>query len=420
MKIDDFPVGRRETLEAVVTAAMVDEFARLSGDDNPLHLDDGAARRFGFPQRVAHGCLTLGLLSRLIGKRLPGEGALWRALTVDWLRPVFPGKTVRLEAEVVQRSTAGSSLLLQVEAFTSSDVCVLRGRATVVVGAESAGGAAPVWDPGNPAPPPEMASSEPSLPATAAAGGRSGRLVLVTGGSGGIGGAIAEELGRLGHLVAVGFHRGGEAAAAVVAAIERLGGRAVAVGLDAGDPASVRAAVATAGARLSDLQALVHAASPPAEGVAVEELAAETFERFWRIYALGGLIAAQALLPAIRDRRWGRLVFLGTSYLLGPPPAKLAGYVAAKSALLGLTRSLAVEVGPLGATANLVSPSVTATRLTRGASPRALLAEAQRNPARRLAEPADTARLVGFLLGDEASFINGAHLPVTGGSAMSP
>ena len=48
MKIDDFPVGQQETLEAVVTTAMVDEFARLSGDDNPLHLDDGAAWRFGF------------------------------------------------------------------------------------------------------------------------------------------------------------------------------------------------------------------------------------------------------------------------------------------------------------------------------------------------------------------------------------
>ena len=103
--------------------------------------------------------------------------------------------------------------------------------------------------------------------------------------------------------------------------------------------------------------------------------------------------------------RWGRVVLLGTSALLGGPPARMTAYVTAKSALLGMARSLAVELGPIGMTVDVVSPGLTATDVTRDVSPRAQLAEAQRIPMRRIATPEDTAAMVGFLISDAAAFV---------------
>jgi len=79
---------------------------------------------------------------------------------------------------------------------------------------------------------------------------------------------------------------------------------------------------------------------------------------------------------------------------------------------------LAVELGCHGATVNMVSPGLTRTDLTRETSPRSFLLEAQRNPMRRIGEPEDVAALVCFLMSDEASFLNGVNLPVTGGMVM--
>jgi NAD(P)-dependent dehydrogenase (short-subunit alcohol dehydrogenase family) len=96
----------------------------------------------------------------------------------------------------------------------------------------------------------------------------------------------------------------------------------------------------------------------------------------------------------------------------------MSAYVIAKSAALGLMKALAVELAPSGMTVNMISPGLTMTDLTRDYSPRVQMAEAQRNPVRRLALAADAAHLARFLMSDEASFINGAHLPVTGGAPM--
>lgn len=394
----------------LVTDDAVSAFASLSGDVNPLHLDSGYARKQGFPRRVAHGCLTLSYVSRLIGTQLPGDGALWRSLEVEWLKPVFPGDRVTITGTVLQQSISADSIVLEIEAVTETGSRVLRARATVGMTAVI-GGTAVAARP--------TASAAAAAPPSAAAAGRAGRPVLVTGGSRGIGRAIALELARHGHPVAVGYHASPDAAATAVAVIHTAGGRALGVHLDAASPDSVAGAVAATRDAFGPALAVVHAATPPLDGTPVTELDAGALEPFWRIYVVGGVSLVHVVLPAMKQASWGRLVFLGTSALFGAPPPKMAAYVAAKSALVGLARSLAVELGPFGITTNVVSPGLTLTDLTRDTSPRAQLAEAQKNPMRRLAQPEDTAAVVAFLLGDEAAFINGVHLPVTGGAAIA-
>ena len=178
------------------------------------------------------------------------------------------------------------------------------------------------------------------------------------------------------------------------------------------------AAIDEASARLGPILGIVHAGTPAIEPMSATELDLELLDSFWRAYVLGAAGLVRAALPAMQEAKWGRIVLLGTSFLFGPPPPKMTAYVTAKSALAGFVKSMAVELGPLGVSINMVSPSVTMTDLNRDLSPRQQLLEAQKNPMRRLASIQDTASFVGFLMSDEASFINGANLPVTGGSAM--
>jgi 3-oxoacyl-[acyl-carrier protein] reductase len=203
----------------------------------------------------------------------------------------------------------------------------------------------------------------------------------------------------------------------VVRAIEGAKGRAIAIVVDASQPGSVGNALTEAASALGPCLGLVNAATPPLRAESADDLPLESLEEYWRVYVLGGMGLVQGLLPAMKQATWGRVVFLGTSALFGSAPAKSLAYLTAKSALLGLMRGLSVELGPAGITSNMVSPGLTITDLTRDTSPRAQMAEAQRNPLRRLARPEDAAQVVAFLLGDEAAFINGAHLPVTGGAS---
>lgn len=394
-------IGQRASIVLDVTEELIDRFAALSTDDNPLHVDAAFARAAGFADRVAHGVLSVSALSALIGTKLPGTGALWRRLQVDWVRPVFPGDRVTITAEVVRASAAHGSVVLRVQGENQKQLEVLRGEA--VVGALGADEAAPV-------------ASAPRAPSVVAGTtSASERPVLVTGGSRGIGRSIAIALGRMGHPVAVGYHTARSEAEQVVAQIIELGARAVAVPLDLERDDGLLEGLTAAAQSLGPVVGLVHGATPPVAPVALAELAPGELRRFWQVYVgclLGGL---QQLRGDIERAKWGRLVFLGTSYQIGAPPPKMLAYVSAKAALDGLMRSLAIELGPLGATSNMIAPGMVKTDLNRHVSARALLTEAQRTPARRLAEPEDAAAVTAFLFGDGGGFVNGACVPITGG-----
>lgn len=409
MRIDEIRPNQTAGVEVTVTAEMIDRFAELSGDVNPLHMDPKAAAGFGMSDRVAHGVLTLSFLSRLIGMDLPGTGALWQSLKIEWVRPVFPGDTVTLEARVSSVSPEQGLVLLEVSGRNQNQMEILRGQATVGVRASDSPASAES----------NSGSTQPTMEEVGG-GSHLRRCVFVTGGSGGIGRNIALKLGRRGFAVAVGYRGSKEKAEEVVEQIVSSGNPdATAVRCDVERAEDIDRAMADASAALGPVLAIVHAATPPLVTTDFESQELDVLERYYRAYVLGGMRLAQNAARAIREHKWGRLVFIGTSAICGAPPAHMAGYIAAKHGLLGLTKSLAVEMGPLGATANMVSPGMTKTELTRYNSERMFLRESQNTPVRRIAEPDDTANVVSYLLSDEASFINGANIQVSGGLTMA-
>lgn len=129
--IDAIRPGARATIEHTFTAADVTTFARLSGDENPIHLDGDAARTAGFEREVVHGVLVCSLISRLLGTRLPGPGTILLAQDLRYRRPVYPDQAARATVEVV--SVREDKPVVVLRTWVETDEVVVEGEATVVV-----------------------------------------------------------------------------------------------------------------------------------------------------------------------------------------------------------------------------------------------------------------------------------------------
>ena len=123
--------GDRASIDHTFTPADVEAFARLSGDDNPIHVDRDAARRAGFDREVVHGVLVTSLISRLLGTRLPGPGTILLGQQLRYLRPVHPGDRVQAIVEVI--SVRVDKPVVVLKTWVEADGIVLDGEATVVV-----------------------------------------------------------------------------------------------------------------------------------------------------------------------------------------------------------------------------------------------------------------------------------------------
>ena len=129
---EDLRAGMRETLMRTVMGDDVLDFARISGDDNPIHLSDAYAARTRFGQRIAHGLYTASLISAVLGTRLPGPGAVYRSQTLNFHGPVKIGDVVEVVVEVVELIPKGRIVRLHCDARVDGKL-VLDGEAVVSV-----------------------------------------------------------------------------------------------------------------------------------------------------------------------------------------------------------------------------------------------------------------------------------------------
>ncbi|MFI9329517.1 SDR family oxidoreductase [Kitasatospora sp. NPDC052868] len=252
-------------------------------------------------------------------------------------------------------------------------------------------------------------------------GALAGRTALVTGGSRGIGRGIAERLAREGALVAV--HYGGNAAAAaeVVEAIGRAGGRAFAIGAELGVPGDAQAlwaafdeGLARSGAG-GGLDILVNNAGIGLNG-RVHEVAEEGYDRVFAVNVKAPFFIVQQGLGRLRDG--GRIVNVSSGVTRVAFPTAVS-YAMTKGALNTFTLTLAQELGPRGITVNAVLPGIVATDINPWlADPAARAQAAGYSAFDRVGEAADVADIVAFLASDDARWITGQQLDATGGSNL--
>ncbi|RJG45217.1 3-oxoacyl-ACP reductase family protein [Mesorhizobium sp. DCY119] len=239
-----------------------------------------------------------------------------------------------------------------------------------------------------------------------------GKVALVTGGSRGIGAAIARQLARAGADVALTYVRSAEKAEAVVKEIEALGRRGLAIQADNTDAQAVEASVATIIKQLGRLDILVNSAgiwhAGPLDTVTLEQLD-ETMAVNFRAPFIASKAAA-AVMP-----EGGRIISIGSNLAERVPDAGIGLYSASKAALVGLTKGLARDLGPRGITVNVVHPGSTSTDMNPADSDHA---DAQRGRMAipKYGSPDDIAGLVAWLAGPQGRFMTGAALTIDGGA----
>jgi 3-oxoacyl-[acyl-carrier protein] reductase len=238
------------------------------------------------------------------------------------------------------------------------------------------------------------------------------RVALVTGGSRGIGAAIAKRLAADGANVAITYTKGADAAASVVKEIERTGRKAIAIQADATDAGAVVAAVAKTVATLGQLDVLVNNA-----GTAIpkkfEETTLEEIDHMLSLNVRGALVATQAALKYMKNG--GRIIMIGSSVGERNMTPGLAAYSATKGAIKMFTQGLSREVGDRGITVNNVQPGPIDTDLNPAAGDWAAPQKAN-TALNRYGTVDEVAALVAFVAGPEAAYITGANLTVDGGT----
>jgi len=242
------------------------------------------------------------------------------------------------------------------------------------------------------------------------------RVALVTGGSRGIGRAIALQLAADGHVVAVNYASNAAAAAEVVDAIVSSGGRALPVAADVGDESAVAAMFETVADELGPVAVLVNNA-----GITRDDLMLRMKVEAWDEVITTNLrsvyLCSKAALRGMLRAKWGRVISVGSVSGIAGNPGQ-ANYAAAKAGIIGFTKSLAKEIGSRGITANVVAPGFVATDMTADLDEAVQEAATERISLGRLGRPEEVASAVGYLASDGAGYITGQTIVVDGGLAL--
>jgi 3-oxoacyl-[acyl-carrier protein] reductase len=240
-----------------------------------------------------------------------------------------------------------------------------------------------------------------------------GRVAVVTGGSRGIGAAVCAELGAAGAEVVVNYASAADLAEQVCADVRAAGGTAHAVAADVSTPAGAAGLVEQVESEIGPIAILVCNA-----GITRDNLIMKLTDDDWRSVIdtnLGGaFFACRAVARPMLKRRAGAIVTI-SSVVGVRGNAGQTNYAASKAGLIGLTKSLAKELGGRGIRVNAVAPGYVQTRLTDALPDAARQAILDQTPLRRLGEPGDVAKAVRFLVSDAAAFVTGDVLAVDGG-----
>jgi len=241
------------------------------------------------------------------------------------------------------------------------------------------------------------------------------RVALVTGASRGIGEAIARRLASEGaHVLAAA--RSLEALERVVAAIGEAGGAATALRMDLADASSIEAGAKQALAARGGVDVLVNNAGVTEDNL-ILRMSRESWDRVLATNLTGAFLLTQALLRAMVKKRYGRIVNVTSVVGLMGNPGQ-ASYAASKAGLIGLTKTIARELASRNITCNAVAPGFIETEMTQKMTPEAREALSGQIPAGRLGAADDVAEAVAFLASEQASYVTGHVLNVSGGLLM--
>lgn len=393
MKYEEIQVGTTQQLTHTITQADIEKFVDLSGDDNKLHVDKAFAARTSFKKPVVHGMIGASFISTVIGTKLPGDGALWYSQTLDFLLPVRIGDMITVVAEVIKKNDRERSIELDVRIFNQNRQIVTRGISKVKVIDEDI-------------PVNENLENEENP-----------RVALVIGATGGIGNATCLQLAKDGFNLILHYNKNKDKARKLQEEIKALGREVYICQGDVNQLADIDALIDFSIRKFSGIDVLVNCAAFPIPTIKATDLLWTDFLTQLEINIKVNLLLIQKVLPVMVGNGYGKIITL-SSEATDKPNANWAHYITAKSALEGLTKSLAYELAPKGIRINMVSPSMVSTELTADIPEKMKLMTAAQTPLRRLVRPEDVAGVISFLASSKSDFLVGENIRLNGGQVM--
>jgi len=386
-------IGDNQSLVKTITETDVRKFVEMTGDDNPLHVNRAYAESTAFKDIVVHGMLGASFISTVIGTKLPGKGALWVSQNIEFLLPVRLGDVLTISCTVLRKHERERLLELDTRIVNQNQQVVLTGQGKVKL----------------------LTAATPAVQAMPT---ERARVAIVTGGSGGIGKAICLRLAKDGYHVVVNYHGRAERAAEIVEAINAGDTLAIAVQADVATETGADKLIKAALEAFGGVSVLVNNASPHINPKPFAATQWTDIQQQLDVQVKGAFNLTRACVPHMTARRWGRIVNITSQVLDGPPSVTWTGYAMAKGALAVFSNYMAAELGPQGITVNCVSPGMCETGLIGDIPEKLQLMIARQTPMRRLAQPADVAAAVSYLVSDDAGFVTGDTVAVNGGMTM--
>lgn len=392
ISFEDIYEGYEQSFQHLVTMDEVDQFAKLTGDYNPVHIDPDYAKLTNFGKRVVHGMLTSSFISTIIGMRIPGPGSLWLSQTINFVNPTYIGDVIEIKATVTRVSKSTRTITLSISITNQNGLKLVEGESIVRVLDITKK---------------KKNSMNPEQ-----------KIVLITGGSRGIGAATAKKLADDGYYVVINYINNKEDADRLINEINSADKKAMAIQGDVSDKDEVERIFKQIESEIGPVLSVVHCAAPTPIPKLFDELDWDTFQTNIDIQVRGAFNCVKRSVTNMVENKLGAFVFLGSIFVDGTPPSQQSPYITSKAALSALARSLAVEYGPKGIRFNIVNPGMTQTQMIANIPDKVKMVTKMNTPLRSLAEPEDIANSISFLLSPLASHITGETLRVCGGIYM--
>jgi 3-oxoacyl-[acyl-carrier protein] reductase len=392
-KYSEINIGDKETLSHTITKSDIEIFVQLTGDDNRLHVDEKFASTTQFKKPVVHGMLGASFISTIIGTKLPGDGALWFSQSLEFLLPVRIGDELTVTAEVLKKNDKEQIIELKTEIHNQNRQIVTKGIAKVKVIETKVE-------------PVKIEGKEDGL-----------KTALVIGGTGGIGKATCLQLAKEGFNVIIHYNKNKTLAEEIKAEVEKHKQKAIIVGADILNHTDIKEMISRGIRAFDKIDVLVNCAATVIPNIKFQDLLWSDYLQQIEVNIKSTFTIIQTVVPEMIKNGYGKIINIG-SLSAEKPNADWSHYITAKSALIGLTKSLAFELAPKGIRINMVTPSLINTELTADIPEKIKLLTAAQTPLRRLALTADVAGVICFLASQKSDFIAGENIRVNGGQVM--
>lgn len=392
-KYKEINIGDKESLSHTITKSDIEKFVDLTGDDNKLHVDEQYARTTAFKKPVVHGMLGASFISTIIGTKLPGDGALWFAQSLEFLLPVRIGDTLTVTAEVLKKNDKENVIELKTEILNQNRQIVTKGIAKVKV-IETEVKIEPI----------EPIENTP-------------KTALIIGGTGGIGRATCLQLAKDGFNVIIHYNKNKSLAEEIKNEIEKLDKKAIIVNADILNTDDIKEMANKCFRAFNKVDVIANCAATIIPNIKFQDLVWNDYLQQIELSIKAAFLIIKEFSPSMITNGYGKIINIG-SLSAEKPNADWSHYITAKAALIGLTKSLAFELAPKGIRINMVTPSLVSTELTADIPEKIKLLTAAQTPLRRLALATDVAGTISFLASEKSDFLTGENIRINGGQVM--